>query len=190
MQLLRISTLKTAIKGDHFFKLVTPDYIDPLDEEAKYTIGETGLPATFKVIDPDRGGTMTGGIIVNPTLRQTIFDFNRYIAVELKKDTPIPPVILKGVIGTQFALSIKNDAIKTDEFIVTEIIDFDKYLRTFLKLIHGWDSWEHIIERNGVTPGSTAQEPPRSSFYDDDDDTDDDDEDWESDDDDDEEDRW
>jgi len=187
MQLLQISTRKSDIKGDPFFKLVRPDYSDPLDAEAQYTIGEAGLPVAFKAIDPDRGSSMTGGIIVSPSLRQTIFDFNRYVAEELKKDDPQPPIVLKGIIGTQFALGIKNDRIKTDEFTVTEVIDFDKYLTTFLKLIHGWDSWEHIIERNGVSPGSNAQAPPQSS-YDEDDDDDDDDEDWESDDDDD--DRW
>lgn len=173
MQLL-ISTPETSdIKGDLFYKIVTPDFVDPLDAEAQYIIGERDLPVTFTADNPDRGSSMTGGIIVSPSLRQTVFDFNRYVIEELKKDTPIPPVVLKGRIGEHFALSIKNDAVKTDKFIVTDIITFDKYLSTFLKLIHGWDSWEHIIERNGVSPGTTAQEPPER-----DDDDDDDDEDW------------
>jgi len=189
MQLLRISTLKTDIKGDLFFKLVTPDYKDPLDDNAQYTIGDSGLPATFKVIDADRGSSMTGGILVSPSLRQTIYDFNRYVTEEIKKDDPQPPMVLKGVIGTQFAVDSNNIAIKTDEFTVTDIISFDKYLSDFLKLIVGWDSWQHIIDREGVSPGSSAQDPPSTSYSEDEDD-DDEDEDWEADDDDDDDDRW
>lgn len=180
MELRRFTPDKEAQEGLTFFKLVGADYGDPYNPETIFDIPEDAtFPIAFEPTEPDRTSNMNGGLFVSPSLRATISDFNKYVKEELKKEDPQPPKVLKGYIGDQYAVNATNTSIKTDLFIVTDVIDWDKLVRQFLRPIHGWDSWEHVREREGVTPGSLTTPPPADVWEDDEEE----DEDWDEDDD-------